>query len=48
MFFSVSTDPIPYGLRYAEDFVACNLVIQAVIGHEDRLVFSHNIDMTVR
>ena len=31
-------DPIPYGLRFPEDFVACSLVNQAVIGHEHRLV----------
>ena len=31
-------DLIPFGLRFPEDFVACSLVTQAVIGHENRLV----------
>ena len=33
------TGEVPYALRYPEDFLACSLVMQAVIGHEDRLVF---------
>ena len=28
----------PYGLRFPEDLATCNLVTQAVIGHEDRSV----------
>ena len=33
------TGKVPYALRFPEDFLACSLVMQAVIGHEDRLVF---------
>ena len=36
---SIRDHPVPYSLRFPEDFVACSLVTQAVIGHEDRLVF---------
>ena len=36
-FVCIRTDPIPYGLRFPEDFVACSLVTQAVMGREDRL-----------
>ena len=43
---SVRTDPIPYGLRFPEDFVACSLVTQAAIGHEDRLVFRIDVHIS--
>ena len=37
----------PYGLRFPEDLAACSLVTQAVIGHEDRLVFNIALELLI-